>query len=575
MSALDDPTALAGQQLPASAFPAEAFPDAAEDQADLEAARGRMARFDALLIRLGERLNPILVKESRQALKSKQFSITFGLVLLFGWVWSMLGVAIQGPSVYYNNSGPDMFAGYYVILAFPLLVIVPFSAFRSLAAEREDGTYELLSITTLLPRQVIGGKMGSAVLQMVVYLSAMTPFLAFTYMLRGIDFPTILLVIYYTVMTSLGLSLAGLMLATVSSEKHWQVVLSVFVIFGLGFAFLIACSVAFTWLEGGQSPFQDEEFWLANAAIATAFVSYFALFYCAAAAQLTFASDNRSTRLRVVMVAQQAILFGWMVFFFARWPQGALAYVFLTLVGLHWFLMGAFMTGESPWLSPRARRGLPQTFLGRALFTWFNPGPCTGYVFALANLATCGVLTLSGMLFWATFFPTATPFGLSFDWMPLADFTVLGFCYVAIYLGVGRLLASLANRFVSGGILVSLLFQVILLLTGSLGPLVVHMMSTELRGEYSLLEITNPLYTLVEIGRERTSPDQRLVLMTALPAAALLVLLLNLRGILSEVRLVRAARPDRVEEEDAQQRAIDAPPREVQISPWDFEVRQA
>ena len=43
---------------------------------------------------------------------------------------------------------PLMMSGYYCILAFPLLVIVPFSAFRSLAAEREDGTYELLSITT-------------------------------------------------------------------------------------------------------------------------------------------------------------------------------------------------------------------------------------------------------------------------------------------------------------------------------------------------------------------------------------------------------------------------------------------
>ena len=38
---------------------------------------------------------------------------------------------------------------YYAILAFPLAVVVPYAAFRSLAAEREDNTYDLLSITTL------------------------------------------------------------------------------------------------------------------------------------------------------------------------------------------------------------------------------------------------------------------------------------------------------------------------------------------------------------------------------------------------------------------------------------------
>jgi len=54
-------------------------------------------RAERLLVWLGERLNPILVKEARQSLKSRQFVITFGLLLLCGWVWSFLGVALMGP----------------------------------------------------------------------------------------------------------------------------------------------------------------------------------------------------------------------------------------------------------------------------------------------------------------------------------------------------------------------------------------------------------------------------------------------------------------------------------------------
>ena len=137
-----------------------------------------LARFDQRIEALGELLNPILVKECRQALKSRQFLITFSLVLLCGWLWSIIGLALLGPGVSYSFDGPEMFYAYYIILAFPLMIIVPYGAFRSLAGEREDRTYELLSITTLKPRQIISGKLASAVVQMLVYYSAISPCLA-------------------------------------------------------------------------------------------------------------------------------------------------------------------------------------------------------------------------------------------------------------------------------------------------------------------------------------------------------------------------------------------------------------
>src|SRR5436190_99754 len=82
-----------------------------------------------------------------RAFKSRQFTVSFLLLLLLGWMWSICGLAIMGPAASYSTGGPFMFFGYYLILAFPLIVIVPYSAFRSLATEREDRTYELLSIT--------------------------------------------------------------------------------------------------------------------------------------------------------------------------------------------------------------------------------------------------------------------------------------------------------------------------------------------------------------------------------------------------------------------------------------------
>ena len=130
--------------------------------------------LDALLERAGEWLNPILVKEVRQALKSRQFVITFALVLLYSWGVSVVGLALVGPQAAYGANGPTMFAWYYAGLAFCLLIVVPYGAFRSLAVEQEERTYELLTITALRPRQIVSGKLASALVQILVYLSALS-----------------------------------------------------------------------------------------------------------------------------------------------------------------------------------------------------------------------------------------------------------------------------------------------------------------------------------------------------------------------------------------------------------------
>src|SRR5262245_61810563 len=119
--------------------------DASLTSADTPAATGIGARFwdriEGLLESGSQWLNPILVKEARQAMKSRQFVITFGLLLLCGWAWTALGVFLNWPGIYYGAAGEGMLYGYFLVLSVPLLVVVPFSAFRSLAVEREDGTF--------------------------------------------------------------------------------------------------------------------------------------------------------------------------------------------------------------------------------------------------------------------------------------------------------------------------------------------------------------------------------------------------------------------------------------------------
>lgn len=149
---------------------------------------------------------------------------------------------------------------------------------------------------------------------------------------------------------------------------------------------------------------------------------------------------------------------------------------------------------------------------------------------------------------------------------------LVGLCYLTIYLGLGKLLLSTVRRVPAEGvgILLRVMINLLLVAAGSTTPIVIQMSSDSLRNSgYSLLQITNPLWTMVELGEpHKALPPEIDVLLIALPAAAALVLLLNLPAVVAEVRQVRIAKPVRVAEEDAQLTARDRIVEAVPTSPW-------
>jgi hypothetical protein len=519
-------------------------------------------KIEALLDRVGDRLNPILVKEARQAMKSRQFVVTFSLLLIFGWIWTVLFIAFGIPDIFYQSVGPAVLTGYYVVLSIPLLIVVPYAAFRSLAAEREDGTYELLSITTLSARQIVLGKLGSAVLQMIVYYSALAPCIAFTYLLRGIDVITIGLFLTYLFLASLLLSIFGLMMATVTQSRHWQVLLSVvlvlaLLVFGVFWDSLTLSGI----LNASEIPYDNADFWMANLCGLTFYIPLCVLLLLIAAGQITFASENRSTPIRAVLIIPQMLLTGWFVYYWLRFEaEEEMLYIFTVLAGMYWVFAGAFLSGETAQLSPRAMRKLPQSLAGRMAFTWFNPGSGTGYMFACLNLLALLLLGLSVGL--APVF--ATGLGDVFHWIFFA-ICVVG--YVWGYLGLARIIVLAARRFIATGMLATFLCNLILMTCGILGPLLLQAMISWMAGssfDYTYLQLPNWIWTLVEVGRSGT--------FVAGPAAAtigstgLVLFLINLVLAAHEVEYVRLAAPQRVLEDEA---ALHPAPAPAKKSPWD------
>ena len=528
----------------------------------------RWSIIEAWMIGIADRMNPILVKETRQALKSRQFIVTFMVVLIACWIVSIAGVAMYGPQVYYAAVGGELLLAYYAVLVFPLMLIVPYSAFRSLAAEQEDNTYDLLSITTLTSKQIITGKLYSSCVQMAVYLCAVSPCIAFTFLLRGVDAQTTAVLLIIAVLGSLGLSIVSLLVGAMARVRHMQVVIAVGLVLVLAYMFYLAVLAASEIIRFNAHFLRDPDFWRGFMAVLAFYVTLFGLVHSAAAAQISFMSENRSTPLRRWMMAQQACFCGFLGAGINQYGANGLVEPLANGVMIaagYWYLMGMFLTAEWPHLSRRVQRSLPKTLAGRTFFSFFNPGPAAGYMFALANLMALAAAALVMIGIWGD----ASAAGAA-EIERAVCFIILSVAYVTAFLGIGRLAIVALRRWAYVPMSAGFLLHAILLLTGVGVPTVIQLTSRNLRNSgYSLIQMSNPFWTLGELLDHGPAAVQAPVLLVVIPAAAMLTLYFNLRLVAGELMHHRIAVPLRVAEDDLAARNA---PTEKQASPWDDEL---
>jgi hypothetical protein len=449
----------------------------------------------------GDRINPILVKETRQALKSRPFTGTFMLLLVASLLVSFGGVALAGPNIDYQSTGSMFFVAYFAVLAFAIFVVVPFGAYRSLAAEQEERTYELLSITTLRPGQIVTGKLLVSMIQMFIYFSAIAPFMAFTYLLRGIDMPSILFVLVLALLASLGFSMVGLFLATFATRRGWQVLLSVIMIMGLGFATIGSVVLAAVIVEEMGGAFRDPEFWIVMGGLLTAYVTFFALLFQLGIAQLTFDSDNRSSRVRVVLLVQFLAGLAWVGWGWVQEVQGDREFLLVVAaIGcFYWVIMGSFLAAEPEGISPRVARQIPRNGLLRCLFSLFFPGPGTALAFVLIHL-----LLIAGMVALAELTETwaVVNYRARGTRGEATAMTLTMVSYAFFYTALGAFVVRLLRRFRPVPAIAGTALTAILALTGTLVPnffvLTVRAAHYQV---YEFWQITDPFTTTAQVSR--------------------------------------------------------------------------
>jgi len=503
--------------------------------------RQALDRSNQLREKMSDWVNPILVKEARQALKSRQFVVTFFLLLLVSWVISSFGVIFAGEQLEFGAIGGYFFSCYYMVLSVAIFLIVPLGAYRSLLAERDENTYELLSITTLSPRQIVWGKLSSAFLQLLIYYSSISPFIAFCALLQGFDLPIAAFVLVMSMIVSMGASLIAITFASFSKRKHWQMFSMLVLLAGL--CWLVFGSWGLIGMTSFQSlPFDDADFWLVIGLLLVGFCSYFVLLLQLATAQLTFETDNRSTPIRITCSVQFWLLwsigcFGVLVFYiFVRGYSSIfsssvslnildeIATVCLVLSGIHWSVVGLFAATEDDHLSRRARRSLPSNGMVRLLSVPFIPGGQRGYLYLLLHLAA--------LMFIVTGLQILIPSARSSEDLVALAYTIC--CYIAIFCGLGALVMRLGSR-VSNEIKSAhaRVFTLILLGAGTILPLVPSVFDRTPWDRDSIFYVTNPFYVLSRVERDWGNQAITLVL---LGVTTIAVVMLNFSAMMRGIR---------------------------------------
>lgn len=345
-------------------------------------------RRGRLLGALDDRLNPILVKEVRQALRGRYFRISFGLTLelaaLLGLIILVRAAAGDQPG---EAIGLVFFSAIYGFLACAVIFLVPFSGFISMGGEWEQNTYDLLAITDLRPRQIVMGKLVSALTQALLFYSAFTPFLAFAFVMRGVDLVGALVVFGGSMVLCGTLTLVAIALSCASRVRFARM------------ALMAALAAGLVWATGGsitlasiivRQPLMllEPEAGTAAALTLTIAVLLCGLSFAFACARLAHPEENRSTGLRIVVALTAAAGLCWTAYMYLEVFPGepALIPALGGATAAICLLPLLFVATEREELGRRVRRQVPANPVLALMLAPFLPGGGRGFLLLLSIL---------------------------------------------------------------------------------------------------------------------------------------------------------------------------------------------
>lgn len=342
--------------------------------------------------------NPIVVKELRQAVRS--WAVT-GMLLAFLAILFFVTVGfLLGQSFHINPNqalGREIFQFFLPVLSLVGFVFIPVYVGGRLTAERLEGNVDMLYITTLSAARIIRGKLMCGIYLLVLFFSVCAPFMVFTNLLRGIDLPTVFVLLVVAFLLSVLSLQTAIFLSCLPASKGLKLLVGLpaggFMMSLVGIMTAMSMEMM---REGVGSRLGTWNFW--GPALSALFIGLllFGFMHLAAIALISPPSANRALPLRSYVTGAWLltliVAMIWSVFEASPWPVAAWSS----------FAIGAFTlsllisAAEGDDQSVRIRRTIPQPDLKRSAAFFFYSGTAGG----LAWTVLLGVATvlLSGLM---------------------------------------------------------------------------------------------------------------------------------------------------------------------------------
>ncbi len=351
---------------------------------------GNMARF------VDDRINPVLVKELRQAVESSFVAVMLQVYLAIEILAIMLAVLFDQSLKTSLNAGEGVFTTLNAILLGTCLLFVPAYAGIRLAAERADQNVDLMFITTVTPGAVIRGKMLTALAMTLLVFSVCAPFMMMTYLLRGIDIPTIAFILA-TDVAVVAASVAGaLLIAALPLRWPMMLLLAIVLLVGMVIVFwLVTVAQSDLIVVGVGSQMGSWNFWAPTLAFLGFIIAGCGLPLFLAQAALAPPASNRARPVRVYATLIWALTGEACVLLTHAYPAPAVFRDF------HWPLLqdwagvsiGALTVGliiagcERDEWGLRLRRTIPRSWVMRPLWLVFSSGSLGGLLWTCLMIA--------------------------------------------------------------------------------------------------------------------------------------------------------------------------------------------
>lgn len=325
---------------------------------------------------LSDRLHPILVRDVKQAIRGRVYSVAMTVSCLSILAIGLLAVDRDRAAI--ELSRWTLVTTLRCVVPI-VLFAVPLGAFLSLREEVAERTAEQLVLTRMRPLSIVAGMLLASLVLALLFVAMFVPLLAFSYMLLAVDVPTLLQCVWLLLLGSLLLSSASLALLRIGRFRALREHAALVAVIALGtvcLGLIRGMDDVVLWLEANA---RSPDFGLIAIQQVTMLSLGIAFFALLGAGCLSHIQENRATGQRLVGVIAAPTL---TLFFGAGMPGATVA-----CAGLAVFWFPAVT--EAPRLAPRHRALVPADPRAAVRMLPFLPGSARGLLYAmlLASLA--------------------------------------------------------------------------------------------------------------------------------------------------------------------------------------------